>query len=276
MSILRKSNLTKLPLYGQEESRADQRTYLASRAAGKGKNMAVVLCAAVLVCLLTGCQSKGEEEKLTVDTYAIESESVPAMQVEENVEVSMTDPVTYAYIGWENAGESVSQYVETMTAEENGFSVAKAKEAPDYTKEKGDVKLTKAATSDESKRIALELSWYPGICTVAVSLEDAAGGANGGDTEEQTLTQTEAVEKLQGLRPAVLELAGDSMDDFNVYVRNGLVDVNGEACIWLEIYTDATKAGTNAHMGTYYLSRDGKRLYSLNHTDNTIKKLELS
>ncbi|MCI8360337.1 MAG: hypothetical protein HFE86_03260 [Clostridiales bacterium] len=276
MWILKKNNPTDSSADEREAAQPAYKAAAASQFINVRKNIAIVLCAAALFCLLTGCQSKGEEEGLIVETYAIESESVPAMQVEDNVEVSMTDPVTYAYIGWENAGESVSQYVESMTAEENGFSVAKAKEAPDYTKEKGDVKLTKQAVSDENKRIALELSWYPGICTVAVSLEDAAGGANGEVAEQETLTQTEAVEMIQGLRPAVLELSGDSMDAYNVYVRNGLVDVNQEACIWLEIYTDATRAGTNAHMGTYYLSRDGKRLYSLNHADDSIKKLELS
>lgn len=235
------------------------------------------LLAAALLCMLAGCGSK-DGEKTWTDTYSIEEESVPALPKEENLEMSSTDPDTYAYIGFEDAGGSVAKYVDSMTAEENGFAVVSQKytatEKPDFTQEKGEVYLAKDAAKAEEKLVVLKLDWSPNICTVQVSIQDAPDQPVSSET--QGLTHVDAATQIQSLSPSVLGLSGDSMEEYRVYIRNGLVMANNELCLWVEIYTTETAAGTNAPAGTYYLSRDGKRLYVLDRADNSVKALQMN
>ncbi len=245
------------------------------------KRIKIMIAAVMLLCFFSGCQSgeEGEGAKV-VDTYLAGTESVPAMGVEDGVNASESEPSAYAYVGLEDAGGSVGAYVERMTSEENGFRIVnkslRKAEAPDFTQEKGWVYLAKESAEEEGKFFVLAIEWSPSICTVVASIQDAPTG-QGQDAPEETeaLTHTDTVERIQAMQPSVFGLDGTSMSEYNIYVRNGLVMVNGEACIWVEIYTDENPAQTNIPEGTYYLSRDGKRLYRLNRSDNTVQELKL-
>lgn len=246
-----------------------------SPAAGAAK---LILLAVMILCVLAGCGSKDEEKKGGINAYLLGEESVPALQVEENVEFTSTEPDTYAYIGLENAGSTAEKYVASMTAEENGFSVVDKRyasaEAPDFTKESGEVYLSKKAASEEGKLIVVGLNWASGVCTLELSMQEPPKGQTASKSEG--LTHLDAATKIEGMKPSVLGLEGDSMKAYHVYIQNGLVIVEDEECIWVEVYTSNTAAGTNAPAGTYYLSRDGQRMYALNRDDNSVTALKIS
>ena len=247
---------------------------------GKPRGALALLLTAAFLCLFSGCQSKDPaEENPTVDAYLVGEETAPAIPAKEGVEIRMTDPTTYAYMGLEDAGAAVKEYVDFMTAEENGFSIVGKNygaitETPDYTQKKGSVNLAKATTKEEGKLLVLQLDWSPGICTVVVSIQNAPGDS--ANSDPHGLTHMDATELIQKLHPSVLQLSGDSMNAYHIYIRNGLVVVKDRPCIWVEIYTSQTKAGTNAYVGTYYLSRDGKQLYALDRSNNSIQELKIS
>lgn len=265
-------------LCSAEQASLSGRSEAASRSVCRRKGFVKNLALAImLLCLLSGCQSKESENDGVIDTYLIGEESIPAVPAEDNVEFSSTDPNTYAYMGMESAGSFVEKYVDLMTSEENAFSVVNKMYAetqpPDFTQEKGSVNLAKNAVNESDKLVVIELNWSPGICTVVVRIQD--GATTPSVAEPETLTHTDAADLIRSLHPSVLELGGESMSAYHVYIRNGLVSVNDEACIWVEIYTNATTAGTNTPAGTYYLSRDGKRLYILNRSDNSTRALTM-
>ncbi len=246
------------------------------------KRIKIMIAAVMLLCFFSGCQSgeEGEGAKV-IDTYLAGTESVPAMGAEDGVEANESEPSAYAYIGLEDAGGSVGTSVERRTSEESGFWIVnknlRKTEAPDFTEEKGWIYLAKESAEEEGKLFVLALEWSPSICTVVASIQDAPKGQEqaSSDDEAESLTHMDTVEKIQGMQPSALGLDGTSMNEYNIYVRNGLIMVNGEACIWVEIYTDENSAHTNIPEGTYYLSRDGKRLYRLNRSDNTVQELKL-
>ena len=242
----------------------------------KGAARYVVPFLAVLLCMLAGCGDKDGDNKAGITAYTLGEESIPALQLEEKVEIATTDPDTYGYIGLSDSGSTVEKYVTSMTAEENGFLVVdkrnKVVEAPDFKEKTGTVSLARAAAKEDGKQVVVEIDWAVGTCTVQLSMQEAAVTAS----EPQKLTHIDAETQIRSMKPSVFGLSGDSMEEYHVYIRNGLITVNDEACIWVEIYTSDTAAGTNANAGTFYLSRDGQRLYQLNRDDNSVQAIKMN
>ena len=92
----------------------------------------------------------------------------------------------------------------------------------------------------------------------------------------QALTFTSAVDKIKALPPSVLQLEGESMEGYRVYSRDGLVMINGQSCMRIDIYQRDERTGTNKAAGNYFISADGLRLYRFNDEAQTVQELSMT
>lgn len=242
----------------------------------------VAILFALILCVLTACGDKPEEEQpLTDDTllmpnaYFLGSESIIAVQPEAGVSLmdltTMEDgTLVYTYAGFSAVNESVQNYVTTLTDAENGFSVVDGETfrpaaMPDYTLGEGTVSLSKPAENE--KITVIRLDWSGDQCVASISIEDAPviepTKNNSNKNNNYGLSHAGAIEFLNELAPSVLGLEGDSMEAYNIYIMTGFTYVDGEACLRVKIYSTDEKVGTNVHVGTYFLSGNGEHIYRL-------------
>lgn len=193
----------------------------------------------------------------------------------------------YRYEGWENAANIVSAYVSILTTEDMGYLYAddtlkETEEQPESDAASGEIylirRLPESEESEEKQAVAMRLQWETGTCTVALELVPASMTVRPKSTlaYTQMLTFSGAVETIRHMKPTVLELDGDSMEDYRVYSRDGLVLINGQSCMRIDIYKPDEQLGTNVKAGNYYLSADGLHLYLFNEEDQSVRELPLT
>lgn len=180
----------------------------------------------------------------------------------------------YTYEKLDTGGESVRQYVEKLTAEENGFRVVDDTDTetdpPDYTAEEGSVALAKAA-SEDGKILRMDISWTATDCQITLTCPNGTVGETAAETEP--MTYVDAVNFIKSLSPATLGLKADSMADYSVYPMDGAAMVDGILCLKLQVYPPHEKDQANAIAGTYLLSGDKEHLYLLK--DHKVKELTM-
>ncbi len=237
------------------------------------KQKAIACLLILTACMLTGCKSGDDQANVEVGSYQIGTESVAAMEQEKGSQLA-TEEAVYTYTELEDAGSSAKAYAESMTSEENGFKVVDEKYAeaqmPDFSAPEGTVYLSKDTESDETKILVLKVEWSEGQCVVTTDMADKPV-----ETELEGLTHTEAADFINRLSPKTLELDGQSMEEYNVYVADGLTLVNDNPCLRLEVQKNDNPEGTNEYQGTYFLSRDGLQLYKLDPENDTVYELTL-
>lgn len=119
------------------------------------KRIRLLALLAALTCLASGCgKDEEKEEPHTLREYALGNETVAALQPEEEDVQGVKDLTqVYRYSGLENAGATVSAYVDLLTDSENGFSVVDANfvrtEKPDFTQDAGTVRLARRLVLEE-------------------------------------------------------------------------------------------------------------------------------
>lgn len=241
----------------------------------------ILILLALMLTILVGCGGEDKtdtppEEDLAVvpNAYFVGSESIVAVEPEAGMQLSElytteTGAFVYTYVGFAAVNESVQSYVEKLTTEEHGFSIVngetfRAAQAPDFTLAEGTVSLSKSAENE--KITVIRLDWSADQCVASISIEDAPvieEASSKPNTSNVGLSHSGAMEFLKELSPAVLQLEGESMEAYNIYIMNGFTYVNGEACLRIKIYTDSNSAQTNVHVGTYFMSGNGERIYRL-------------
>ena len=228
------------------------------------RGFAVLVCTATML-FLTAC---GGKLPAPPDTYELDGESVPSFNAVLGADNSgtMTTLDTaenqYAYDKLASGGDAVSQYVGSLTSGDDAFSVVDENGAqtapPDYTAETGTVILARAA-SESGRILRMEISWTAADCRITLTRPtgEIAGAA------ADPMTNDEAVAYLQGLKPAELDLPGSSMKGYHIYPVDGMVLVNGAACLKLQICQVDKASGSNRIAGIYLLSADKVHLYRL-------------
>ena len=247
----------------------------------KATQKRILILLALMMTILVGCGGGDETEPppeedlaLVPNAYFVGSESLIAVQAEQGVtlsqlHVSETGAFVYTYVGFSVVNESVQAYVEILTSQEHGFSIVngetfRAAQAPDFTLEEGTVSLSKPAENE--KITVIRLDWTADQCVASISIEDAPvieSKPNKTNKNNIGLSHSGAIEFLKELNPAVLELEGNSMEAYNIYIMSGFTYVDGEACLRIKIYTDDNSAQTNVHVGTYFMSGNGEHIYRL-------------
>lgn len=245
------------------------------------KSIKALLVLFLSLCVLTACGDKGETEEdqemyVVPNAYFIGSETITAVQPEAGLHLSQLTTAEdgsfiYTYAGFEDVCTSVQSYAEMLTGEEHGFYIVDgetfrpAKKPADYTVTDGAVSLAK--DSENEKITVVRLDWTTGQCVASISIKDKPAPEEPKPQKTKKnygLSHVGAAEYLQELHPSVLQLEGDSMEEYNIYIRNGFTYVDGQACLRIEIFSSANSAQTNAYMGKYFMSGNGEHIYRLN------------
>lgn len=255
---------------------------------GNGRFKKLMLLLLVL-CMLTACGKKDGDEtesevplEIIPNAYFYGSECIAAIQNESGLhfaqfEVTEEGAFVYHYAGFEAAGTSVQTYAALLASEENGYSCVdgetyRSAALPDFAAAEGTVSLAKP--TENEKLTVVRTDWIEDRCIVTVSTQDPPPPEEPKPAKKNFgLSHVGAVEYLQSLDPAVLELEGDSMESYNVYITNGFTFVDGEACLRIEIYEEDGDTLTNVHAGSYYMSGDGEKIY-LRGEDGEVKQLK--
>lgn len=239
--------------------------------------------------LLSAC---GNKLPTPPDTYELDGESVPSFNavLGEDSSGTMTTMETadagtgastsqsasassgatssaeaenqYVYDKLDAGGTAVSQYVESLTSGNDAFTVVDENGAqtdpPDYTTETGTVTLARS-TSESGKILTMEISWTAEGCQITLTYGDGAIKP----AAVEPMTNDDAVEYLQGLRPEELGLIGNSMTEYHIYPLEGMVMVNGVACLKMQAYQVDKVSHANQIAGVFLLSGDKNHLYRL-------------
>lgn len=202
----------------------------------------------------------------------METPETTAEDASSSASVGGAETCYYTYEKLKTGGESVRQYVEKLTAEEDGFQIVDESDTvidpPDYTAEEGSVVLAKTA-SEDGKILRMEISWTATDCQITLTRPEGTVGK----AEVEPMTYVDAVDFIKSLSPATLGLKADSMAGYSVYPMDGAALVDGILCLKLQVYPPHKEGQANAIAGTYLLSGDKAHLYLLQ--DHTVRELAL-
>ena len=229
-----------------------------------------------------------EREEVTVSAEELQPEQKDASSQEEDAAQSqpsedkaetsgaVLSSTVYLYENLENPWEILNGYIQQMTEERQGFcfvdDTLKKVEMPETIEEDGAFTIAKNA-AQEGQVVQLQVTWGEQSCVVVASVRE---GSIIELVEEKPLTYMEAKDYLCSLAPESLHLSGASMSEYVVYVQDGSVLVNGEACIRMKAYSNSEDTATNEIAGQYFLSVNGKNLYRIseNSDSNRVERIE--
>lgn len=216
---------------------------------------------------------KKEAELAAISPQPKEEEEVPKEEGEE--ETIPTVSVIYRYDYLADLQQTVVNYIDQLTDEENGFAIVDEtllplRRKPNFHVPAGMLLLARNSRGEEGTVDLVELAWQDETCQVTVT-------HGPGTVRElkpiQLLSSTEAVDYIKRMKPSMLQLDGDSMADYEVYALEGGVLVNNYPCIRLNIYRKTEGKTGNEIMGRYYLSADGEHLYLQNEDTGVVEEL---
>ncbi|WP_312939070.1 hypothetical protein [Oscillibacter sp.] len=178
----------------------------------------------------------------------------------------------YTYQKLETGGESVRQYVERLTEEEDGFRIVDENGAvtdpPNYANTEGSVSLMKAA-SEDGWILRMDISWTAENCQITLTRPEGTVST----VETDPMTYVEAVDFFKSLAPSNLGLDAESLRDYSVCPMDGAVLVDGILCLKLQVYPPHEAGQANVIAGTYLLSGDKTHLYLLK--DGAVRALPI-
>ena len=135
--------------------------------------------------------------------------------------------------------------------------------------------VTLARNGDVENEIvhSLLLDWDEDSCTVTV---DTPSGRVRDPAPPATAPQAPglSVDGFKQLPPSVLGLEGDSMENYNVFIQDGMIIVHGNPCIRISVYS-VSNTGSNEIAGSYFLSADGQHVYRYDTESNSVEELEV-
>jgi hypothetical protein len=206
---------------------------------------------------------------------------------EEEAEEEEEEPsvaVAYRYEGLSDPLELVSAYTAFLTATDVGFSTVDSDyeriDAPDFAEAEPEGSIVVAMNAPEDgKALSVKLDWTEENVIVTLDLADGKvhdpplSTAGVAYASGATMTLTEAVDYMRSLQPSALGLDGASMDEYNIYVLDGAVLVNGNPCIPLNIYRNDGTVASNQIAGSYLLANDASHVYRLDNLTHTVTEV---
>lgn len=122
---------------------------------------------------------------------------------------------------------------------------------------------------------SVRISWSEGTCTVRI--EEAAGIITDPPVvpEPVTMTLTEALDYMKSLPPEALGLTGISMEDYRIYSEEGIVWVDDQTCIRINVYEVDGDGRFNVLAGSYLLASDKSHLYQLDDITHSVVEVSL-
>lgn len=240
------------------------------------KLVLATLIMAAMLCVLGGCK-KGEKESAMPDSYPVGEESVPAFFTADGKfageELTETGG-TYTYEELAESGMTSETYAQLLISEENGFaSVDESSvtaDLPDFTAEEGTARFAKSS-AQEGKLLSVSVSWTEGTAAITVDLVDGQVR----EPQSDGMTHIEIVDFVYGLDPKALDLEGDSMDQYEIYVLDGAVIVDDRACAKVNVYDRGGEEGTNKIAGEYFVSADASHVYRFDSENKKVTEMKI-
>ena len=211
-------------------------------------------------------------------------------KAEEEPEEPVLTATRYRYENVADPKGLMSAYAGLLTQEAAGFSVVdktfQRMDLPDFegkaTSEGQEavpaaksVLLARNSGGDDGLVYSLQLDWDETTCTVVVDTPE--GRVHNPPSQDQSgpVSAGLTVDGFRQLDPSVLGLPGASMDEYTVYVQDGMLLVYGNTCVRISVYAQNASTGTNEVAGSYFLSADGQHVYRYDVANNSVEELEI-
>lgn len=255
----------------------------------------VVVYSEVIESVLPEVTEEPPEETPPVDeekTPPAEGEEDPEgdAKAEEEPEEPALTATRYRYENVTDPKGLMSAYAGLLTQEAAGFSAVdktfqrmdlpdfdgkEASEGQEAVPASKSVLLARNSDGDDGLVYSLQLDWDETTCTVVVDTPE--GRVHNPPSEDQSgpVSAGLTVDGFRELDPSVLGLPGASMDEYTVYVQDGMLLVYGNTCVRISVYAQNANTGTNEVAGSYFLSADGQHVYRYDVADNSVEELEI-
>lgn len=248
------------------------------------RNIRIALAMVLLAGLLTACSKKqeapaaytvGEDEVVSLDSIMDEGEAV-LTSVEEPTDAALEEgeeKYVYHYRQTADPAKLAAEYIGVLRGSEQGFSMIDAEnrklaEEPNLDTLSGELILAKKSAGEaegESKLFRVIVAWSEFALAIEVSQQPGSILPPIVEEEQQEEFQPtailEQVDYFNSLKPWDIGLEGDDMGDYKVYPKQGWVLVDSFSCREMDVYLEDVRDGSNAYMGTYFLSSDLQHLY---------------
>ena len=244
--------------------------------------------------------------KKGVETYAIGENSAPSLDTilleGEGALIALRSPGRYFTDGSNEVEERytyiyeltgfagiMNRYLDVLMGEEQGFYITNEsyvvqEERPELQDESGAMILARNATVPEGEEpegnnvFQLVIGWSEDSANLAVRVSNAPGKISFPKKEEETAANHQEpssvslqMEQLRNRSPALLGLAGTSMDNYTIFPVDGFVKVNDLDCRQFNIY-EKNRPGTIA--GTYFFSVDQEHIYVRNPDGQSVSTIK--
>lgn len=213
---------------------------------------------------------EGEGEKDKEKEKDTEADPAAAQMTAVDTEAAATEPdrYVYTYEKLKASGDAVQTYVELLTGPDNSFTVVDEEgaetELPSYKTEAGEVLLSKASAT-EGFTFMVKAQWTKETVTVSVLRPANAAEA----AEFEAMTMGDASTFLTKFTPADLGLSGDSMNTYSMYPSEGIVMVDGQGCVRVQVFRKEAN-GENLAQGTYLITGDKTKVYRLDEENGVV------
>lgn len=231
---------------------------------GVKKRIVECVFATAIILQLTGC---GGGAPIPPENYSTEQDSLPALnsvveldadsQFDEELN-DEDDALSYVYSGLLSGSKTAETYVQILVDEYGCvlLTTDAGERASDdmFSSESGEA-LIAVESESGSGLFELILNWDENSCVVTpVFAEDAEL-----PEENTAMTLEEMVQYLQQLPPDVLGLDEADMSAYQIFAEDGLVLLDGEPCVSLNVYL----LDTHQIEGTYLIVGHNNEVYRL-------------
>lgn len=254
----------------------------------------ILLLLVLALCLLTACK----KDMAALEVYDLGEDQVPALEtilqsgeailysIDAPTDAAATEGLdlvhTYHYRQMADPALMAARYVDFLREDEQGMSLLdsenhRVREDPDMETLYGTVILGKTGTElDEGGKrfVRVIIGWSESALAVQVAYINGTILApveppkeNNSDDQESSgqsspsASVSDQVEYFSSLDPRKLGLEGEDMSDYQIYGDQGWIAVDGNDCREIRVFVLDPKTATNKVVGTYYLSRDGTKVY---------------
>lgn len=169
-----------------------------------------------------------------------------------------TQEVTYKYGGLTQANKIAEEYTTTLESDLD-CTVAADQEnggTPDFSDNEGQA-IAFCQIEDTDEDFLLTVEWGEDFCSVTPSMVAATDLSW---TQPSEITLEEATAYFESMDPAELGLSESSMDQYTVFPQEGMVLLDGEPCLCMNVYL----ASTQRFEQSYLLKLPGFEIYRLN------------
>ena len=219
--------------------------------------------------------AEGEEGAVDDQKAAEEPVSTATRYRYENVQDPKGLMTAYAALLTQEAAGYSAVDEELQRMDLPDFDGQAASEGQEAVPAATSVHLARNGDGESELVYSLQLDWDETTCSVTVDTPTGRVRNPPSENPGGPVSAGLTVDGFRQLDPSVLGLPGTSMDEYTVYVQDGMLLVYGNTCVRISVYAQNASTGTNEVAGTYFLSADGQHVYRYDVANNSVEELEI-